>query len=325
MKKWLGLDPALFSVVLIMISMLGITSNINWGGNNWKTVLESDAKGYYAYLPAVFIYNDPNFGFFDEIEKNIYFDERDSEISVTTYIPNDSRVSNLKKTQKLYNYVTKNQVSNIILSPELFLTSFKISSQIEHANHYFIRRLIKLKPNTAFFAGAEIIDDDSRRFNAMMVINEKGNFYRIKRKYVPIREHVPKYLKFAFGESFYSRCENDDQRIISKLYGIFPVLCYESIFSTYIVKNVEDNNLIFLSTSEEFMNNSYFGKKQYLDIVRLRAIETNRNVIKCSNEGYSCVINEKGAITTRITEEYQNVIAYKIENHSIYQKLIKSP
>lgn len=75
MKKWLGLDPALFSVVLIMISMLGITSNINWGGNNWKTVLESDAKGYYAYLPAVFIYNDPNFGFFDEIEKNIYFDE----------------------------------------------------------------------------------------------------------------------------------------------------------------------------------------------------------------------------------------------------------
>ena len=124
MKKWLSLDPALFSVVLIMISMLGITSNINWGGNNWKTVLESDAKGYYAYLPAVFIYNDPNFGFFDEIEKNIYFDERDSEISVTTYIPNDSRVSNLKKTQKLYNYVTKNQVSNIILSPELFLTSF---------------------------------------------------------------------------------------------------------------------------------------------------------------------------------------------------------
>lgn len=185
--------------------------------------------------------------------------------------------------------------------------------------------MIKLKPNTAFFAGAEIIDDDSRRFNAMMVINEKGNFYRIKRKYVPIREHVPKYLKFAFGESFYSRCENDDQRIISKLYGIFPVLCYESIFSTYIVKNVEDNNLIFLSTSEEFMNNSYFGKKQYLDIVRLRAIETNRNVINCSNKGYSCVINEKGAITTRITEEYQNVIAYKIENHSIYQKLIKSP
>lgn len=75
MKKWLGLDPALFSIVLIMILMLGITSNVNWGGNNWKTVLESDAKGYYAYLPAVFIYHDPNFGFFDEIEKNTYLDE----------------------------------------------------------------------------------------------------------------------------------------------------------------------------------------------------------------------------------------------------------
>ena len=31
--------------------------------------MESDAKGYYAYLPAVFVYEDLHFGFFDEIEK----------------------------------------------------------------------------------------------------------------------------------------------------------------------------------------------------------------------------------------------------------------
>lgn len=55
--------------------MTVVTSNINWGRENWRTVLESDAKGYYAYLPAIFIYHDLNFGFFDEIEKRQYYDE----------------------------------------------------------------------------------------------------------------------------------------------------------------------------------------------------------------------------------------------------------
>lgn len=59
----------------IVVTMLIISSNINWGGERWKNILESDAKGYYAYLPAIFIYNDLNFSFFDEIEKEKYYNE----------------------------------------------------------------------------------------------------------------------------------------------------------------------------------------------------------------------------------------------------------
>lgn len=59
----------------IMLVMIVVSSNINWGGERYKSVLESDAKGYYAYLPAVFIYNDLNFTFFDRIEKEKYFNE----------------------------------------------------------------------------------------------------------------------------------------------------------------------------------------------------------------------------------------------------------
>ena len=45
-----------------------ISSNLNWGKDNWKGILESDAKGYYAYLPSVFIYQDLNFGFLEEVQ-----------------------------------------------------------------------------------------------------------------------------------------------------------------------------------------------------------------------------------------------------------------
>jgi len=58
----------IFSVALLLI----VTSNVNWYSVSWKDFLESDAKGYYAYLPATVVYQDLNFGFFDEIERVKY-------------------------------------------------------------------------------------------------------------------------------------------------------------------------------------------------------------------------------------------------------------
>ena len=63
------------SVLTIVFIMIIVSSNLNWGKNHWKRIIGADAKGYYAWLPAVFIYHDLNFGFFDEIEKEKYYDE----------------------------------------------------------------------------------------------------------------------------------------------------------------------------------------------------------------------------------------------------------
>lgn len=74
------LDKA--TIPLIMLIVLLVSININWHKDHWKGILEADGKGYYAYLPATFIYHDLNFGFFDEIEKekyyhkNLYYDYR---------------------------------------------------------------------------------------------------------------------------------------------------------------------------------------------------------------------------------------------------------
>ena len=41
---------------------------------HWKHTIESDGKGYYAYLPAIFIYHDLSFSFINEYE-NKYYDK----------------------------------------------------------------------------------------------------------------------------------------------------------------------------------------------------------------------------------------------------------
>lgn len=62
-------------VILSALLLLWPSANINWGKDHWKDILESDAKGYYAYLPAIFIYQDLNFGFFESMEQGKYFNE----------------------------------------------------------------------------------------------------------------------------------------------------------------------------------------------------------------------------------------------------------
>ncbi|MFC1734222.1 hypothetical protein ACFL6I_28295 [candidate division KSB1 bacterium] len=63
------------SIVIILLIMIIVSSNLNWNKKYWRGIIEVDGKGYYAYLPAIFIYNDLNFGFFDEIEKEKYYDK----------------------------------------------------------------------------------------------------------------------------------------------------------------------------------------------------------------------------------------------------------
>ncbi len=55
-------------IPLIILLLLGYTAKVNWGNGQWQNVLEADAKGYYAYLPAVFVYHDLNFGFYQKAE-----------------------------------------------------------------------------------------------------------------------------------------------------------------------------------------------------------------------------------------------------------------
>ncbi len=68
-------------IPLIAAILIVCSSNIQWSKGNWNNIVKADGKGYYAYLPAVFIYNDLNFSFFDSIEKkypnpHIYYDYR---------------------------------------------------------------------------------------------------------------------------------------------------------------------------------------------------------------------------------------------------------
>lgn len=70
------------SIPFILLVVTWSSANINWGRENWKEIVVYDASGYYAYLPAAFIYQDAHFGFHDSIEAKYYKPDKRSEYRI---------------------------------------------------------------------------------------------------------------------------------------------------------------------------------------------------------------------------------------------------
>jgi len=74
------------TIPLILLTLVYVSSNLHTGKDFWKRIITFDGKGYYSYLPAIFIYNDLNFGFFDEIEAK-YYDSKESRYDYRMHPP----------------------------------------------------------------------------------------------------------------------------------------------------------------------------------------------------------------------------------------------
>ncbi len=60
------------SLVIVLLVTVFFAYFHRWkgeDGNGWEALIDGDSKGYYAYLPAYFIYNDPGYSFFNDPEK----------------------------------------------------------------------------------------------------------------------------------------------------------------------------------------------------------------------------------------------------------------
>ena len=86
MKQIVNICLTIVAAVYLLVSI-----NVNFGKNKWQDVLESDAWGYYAYLPAVFIYHDLHFNFYQKIMHEGYFEER---LAYEYRVGNDGKVAN---------------------------------------------------------------------------------------------------------------------------------------------------------------------------------------------------------------------------------------
>jgi len=83
----------------------------------------------------------------------------------------------------------------------------------------------------------------------------------------------------------------------SLMQKIAPIICYESVFGSYVTGYVKNGaEALFIITNDGWWKNTN-GYLQHLYFASLRAIESRRPVARAANTGISCIIDIRGRRT----------------------------
>ncbi len=156
---------------------------------------------------------------------------------------------------------------------------------------------------TDLLFGTVTKDNKGRFYNSAYVYNEAGelagNYSKVH--LVPFGEFTPLLQYFPFMAGLTAPCGNfssgeSHKPIETKTGKIGVLICYEGIFP-YITNDTVKNGAQVLVN---ITNDAWFGKTsapyQHLAFYVLRAIETDRFVLRAANTGISAIIDPRGRI-----------------------------
>lgn len=183
---------------------------------------------------------------------------------------------------------------------------------------------------------------DSKFYNSATLISKKGEILDSYDKIhlVPLGEYIPfeKYAPwfrniidkpigdFEFGREFKllkiktEQTSTSDRSIVKDIYFYkFGVLiCFEDIFPNLAREFVKKGALFLVNMT----NDAWFGKTsapyQHLQSSVFRAVENRVPVVRSTNTGISCFINQKGEIKGSVRRDGKEIFIDGLEQSEIY-------
>lgn len=227
-------------------------------------------------------------------------DEESNYLSITLVqlnYPMNQHLSLQGKENKLKmitQIINKSKSEIVIFSENEF--PFLMNSE----NIKFIQKI--LKQNQKLIIGS-IREESSEYYNSLFVIDNNNYQYFDKKILVPFGEFIPfryffNFMEFIAGSIDFSKGSNERYIKIKNDFIILPVICYEIIYYSRLIKTNNTNVIINLTNDSWFGN--FLGPYQHYYFAKLRAAEFNKPIIRVSNNGISGVIDNNGLIKNYI-------------------------
>ncbi|KYH12549.1 apolipoprotein N-acyltransferase [Neorickettsia sp. 179522] len=172
--------------------------------------------------------------------------------------------------------------------------------------------------------------DNNSLFNSIFVLrNGVIAEYYDKVKLIPFGEYVPleniiPIKKIVNGMSSFTP-GHDNTKVLDSIEAA-PILCYESIFSTFIARKKPAEWIVNLTNDSWFGNST--ARYQHLQMARIRAIEYGLPLIRSTTTGISAVIDPYGRILEKIDYSSEGVldiaIPKKHPKKTLYSTLVHS-
>jgi len=138
-------------------------------------------------------------------------------------------------------------------------------------------------------------------YNSMALIEKNKIEIFDKKILVPFGEFVPfrKYLGFMdiiAGSKDFTIGSNERIMQTKNNVSIIPVICYEIIFFWKLFNNQNNKADIIVNITNDAWFGNLSGPYQHFYLARLRAAESNKPLIRVSNNGVSAAIDNMGNI-----------------------------
>jgi len=140
-------------------------------------------------------------------------------------------------------------------------------------------------------------------YNSASFITPQGEFAGRYDKIhlVPFGEYVPFQRLFFFAKNLLNEVGTFDagrERTVFRTnghrYGVF--ICYESVFGDEVRRFVENGAEVLINISNDGWYGDTSAPWQHLNMVRMRAIESHRWVLRATNTGVTAVIDPNGRV-----------------------------
>ena len=213
-----------------------------------------------------------------------------------------------KRKQRYLSLTQQHWDSDLILWPENSLTIFH-----HQLKNNYLNKVLKeaKKNNTDIILGLPVLDrKKDEYFSSLMVINgsnisnSKEQFYH-KNHLVPFGEYVPfsSLLRglvtfFDLPMSGFTPGKYDQNLLSAAGQKIAPTICYEDAFGEDLIRFLPEATLLLNASNNAWYGDS-FAPHQHLQISQMRALETERDMMRVTTNGVSALIDYKGNIVAR--------------------------
>ncbi|MDC3222703.1 apolipoprotein N-acyltransferase, partial [Gammaproteobacteria bacterium] len=140
--------------------------------------------------------------------------------------------------------------------------------------------------------------------NAMTIFGTDQAYF--KRHLVPFGEYVPfeSLLRgliefFDMPMSSLSMGHSNQELLEFRNFKILGMICFDIAFPLSYLKEVRDSDFIVNISNDTWFGSSY-GPYQHLQIVRARALESNKWIARGTSDGISTIVDNKGTIVHKL-------------------------
>ena len=224
----------------------------------------------------------------------------------------------LEKTKQLYVSLSRDhwQNNDIIVWPENAIPVFYHKLETSFYHHLTLQARAT---QTELITGLPVVDDASQQYyNGMTNLGGQQGFY-YKTHLVPFGEYVPlaALLRgliqfFDIPMSGFSAGAGDQALITIKGHKVVVTLCYEDVFAQDVIPQIPQSQFMLNLSNNGWYGDS-FAPHQHLEMARMRALETSRELIRSTTSGISALIDYRGEILVQGPQFEAAVIKGKIQ------------